>query len=107
MGLFGLFTGNRIDEGIKEYGRTEGAVLLDVRTSAEYAQGHIENSVNIPLDEIEGAIKKIPDTGTPIFVYCHSGARSGRAVSWLKQQGYRNVKNIGGIIDYHGKAVLQ
>lgn len=101
----GLFKTFDVDGGVRQFNATNGAVLLDVRTRAEYAQGHIEGSINIPLDEIEDAARKIPDKNTPVFVYCHSGARSGRAAAYLKGCGYTSVKNIGGIISYHGKVV--
>ena len=103
MGLFGLFTRPSMEEGIEEFRKTSGAVLLDVRTREEYAQGHIPGSCHIPLDEIDRAPQKIPDRDTPLFVHCRSGARSGQAVSQLKQMGYRHVKNIGGMLNYHGK----
>lgn len=40
---------------------------------------------------------------TPLFVYCHSGARSREAVSMLERMGYQQVKNIGGITAYKGE----
>lgn len=48
-------------------------------------------------------MKKYPKKDTPLFVHCLSGGRSGRAVSFLKHEGYTNVKNIGGINGYTGK----
>lgn len=101
----GFFKKSSIDDGVKQYLGTAGAVLLDVRTPAEYAAGHIEGSVNLPLDELERAEDIIADKSTPVFVYCRSGARSGRAEAYMKERGYTAVKNIGGIIYYHGKAV--
>lgn len=103
MGLFSLFTRTDINKGIEEWQGTENAVLLDVRSASEYQQGHIPGSVNIPLDSIEHVMKKYPKKDTPLFVHCLSGGRSGRAVSFLKHEGYTNVKNIGGINGYTGK----
>ncbi|MEG2378076.1 MAG: rhodanese-like domain-containing protein [Clostridia bacterium] len=77
---------------------TENAVLLDVRTAEEFAAGHVPGSVNLPLDVI--ATIAIP-TSAPLFVYCHSGARSARACEILIQRGY-TVTNIGGIVEYSG-----
>ncbi len=105
MGLFGFSAGANINEGVKEFADTEGAVLLDVRTPEEYAAGHIEYSLNIPLDDIAGAAARIPDKQTPVYTYCLSGARSGRAAAYLKRLGYSKVKNIGGIFSYRGKVV--
>lgn len=105
MGLFGLLFGENIDEGVRRFAASAGAVLLDVRTQEEYAGGHIEGSVNVPLDRLGGIAQTIPDKDTPVFVYCLSGARSGQAVEFLRRMGYGNVKNIGGISSYHGKVV--
>lgn len=103
MGIFGLFAKPTTDEGVKEYQETQGAVLLDVRTPQEYAEGHIPGSCNIPLDTLELTEEKVPDMETPIFVYCHSGVRSSQASVLLERMGYSRVKNIGGITGYHGE----
>lgn len=89
-----------INTGIALFRSTKPALLLDVRTEEEYAQGHIEQSVNLPLARIEEAPNIILDHELPIFVYCRSGARSETAVKQLKSMGYVNVTNIGGIIHY-------
>lgn len=104
MGLFDLFVAD-INVGVEQYKSTEGALLIDVRTGEEYMSGHIENSINIPLDRISTVEETVSDKYTPLFVYCLSGGRSGRAVSYLKNMGYKNVKNIGGISKFRGKAV--
>lgn len=44
----------------------------------------------------------VRDKTAPLFVYCHSGARSGQAVRLLQRMGYTNVRNIGGIMAYSG-----
>ena len=87
-----------INAGVEACRETPGAVLLDVRTPEEYAQGHIPGSFNLPLDQVEGITFS---RDTPLFVYCLSGARSGRACAGLEQNGY-DVRNIGGIMGYHG-----
>ena len=104
MGLLeDLLWGSRMDKGVEEFRSTPGAVLLDVRTRGEYADGHIPGSVNIPLDEIASAQKIVPGKDTPLFVHCLSGGRSGQAVRLLAQMGYDNARNIGGISSYHGE----
>ena len=76
--------------------------IVDVRTVAEYSEGHIPGSKNVPLRSLyEGT--PAAQLQTPVFVYCHSGARSHQAVILLKKMGYTNVKNIGGIASYTGK----
>ena len=92
MGLFDFLRGPDIDQGVKEYGGTEGAVLLDVRTPQEYREGHIPGSKNVPLQEIGRVSAAAGGKDTPLFVYCHSGARSRQAVDALRRMGYLQVK---------------
>lgn len=102
MGFLDFLKSPDINQGIAEYASTPGAVLLDVRTSQEYQEGHVPGSVNVPLQTIRGDV--VPaKKDAPLFVYCHSGARSSQAVRILAQKGYTNVKNIGGIAAYTGK----
>ena len=103
MGFFDFLKGTDINQGVKEYRATDGAVLLDVRTSSEYAEGHIPGSKNLPLQSIDKVERMIENKATPIFVHCLSGARSRQAAAVLQQMGYTNVKNIGGIASYTGK----
>ncbi len=103
MGVFDFLRGPDINAGVEEFKNTAGAVLLDVRTTDEYKQGHIPGSINIPLDEIRKVDQRVPKKDTPLFVHCLGGGRSGRAVAQMKQMGYTNVKNIGGIGSYKGK----
>ena len=88
-----------IDEGVQVCRSTPNAVLLDVRTPEEYASGHIPGSVNHPLERMQ---TYDGDVSMPIFAYCHSGARSARAVALLRELDYEAV-NLGGIIHYHGE----
>lgn len=104
MGLFNFFKKPSMDSGVSEFRNTPGAALIDVRTREEYAEGHVGGSLNIPLDEIGKVSSMIPGKDTPLFVHCRSGARSSQAVSELKSMGYKNVKNIGGMLNYSGKA---
>lgn len=103
MGLFDLLRKTQMDRGVASFQTARGAALLDVRTPAEYRKGHVPGSRNIPLDEIESVPTVFPDMDTPLCLYCHSGARSGRAAAYLRRRGYTSVQNIGGIADYHGK----
>lgn len=87
-----------LNEGVRMWKETPGSVLLDVRTREEFIDGHVPGSVNLPLERLMEI--DIPKE-TPIFVYCHSGSRSGQAAMWLNRQGYQ-ATNVGGIIEYHG-----
>ena len=106
MGLFSFLHTPDINEGVKEFQNTKNAVLLDVRTTEEYSEGHIDGSINIPLQNIRNVSDVIKDKNTPLFVHCYSGSRSGQAVSYLSDVGYTNVKNIGGISAYRGKVAI-
>jgi phage shock protein E len=75
----------------------KGIVLLDVRTADEYAGGHIDGSVLLPLDSIdEEAATKIANKDTVVFVYCRTGVRSAEAVRLLMGMGYTQVFSIAG-----------
>lgn len=69
----------------------QGARVIDVRTIEEYNAGHVEGSLNIPLDTIEGQIGSIKEAGTPVITVCRSGARSGAAAAILSQHGVQVV----------------
>ena len=103
MGFFGFLRGSDINQGVKEYLATPGAVMLDVRTSGEYRDGHIPGSKNVPLDSLDKVSTIVSDKNTPIFVHCLSGSRSRQAEAYLVRAGYTNVKNIGGISTWRGK----
>lgn len=76
-------------------------IILDVRTNEEYISGHIENSILIPVDEIEKEAENIlKDKEEKILVYCRSGNRSSQASKLLVKMGYTNVYDFGGIKDW-------
>ena len=102
MGFFDFLKSPDINQGVQECGATPGAILLDVRTPQEYREGHIPGSKNVPLQSME-SVKQAAAKDAPVFVYCYSGSRSSQAAGILKQMGYTNVKNIGGIASYKGK----
>ena len=73
-----------------------GAVVLDVRSSAEFASGKVPGVRNLPLDEIGLRIgKMVPDKSTAVLCHCASGARSGSAAAHLRSMGYAQAFNLG------------
>ena len=85
---------------------TTSAVIADVREECEYATGHVENSVNMPLSalvdvsETDGkafAESLIPDKNTPVMVYCRTGKRSSLAAETLDKFGYQNIYDMGSL----------
>ena len=71
-----------------------GAQIIDVRTPAEFKNGHIKQSKNIPLQQLQSEMKKL-DLKKPIITCCASGMRSASAKSILKQNGF-DAHNGGG-----------
>ncbi|HAB94479.1 MAG TPA: rhodanese-like domain-containing protein [Lachnospiraceae bacterium] len=106
MGIFSnLFNRTDINTAVEEYRNNPGAYLIDVRTGPEYEAGHIEGSINVPLHSIHFIVNHVRDIEAPLYVYCQSGARSGQATSMIKEMGFKNVKNIGGVNRYKGTLV--
>lgn len=86
MGIFNLFKRKNMGEEIKEY-LGKGAVVLDVRTKAEWDEGHINGAKHVVLTIIPLEIEKIKSWNKPVIAVCRSGARSGQATQFLKQHG--------------------
>lgn len=100
-----MLLGNKgadINRLIAQARETQGAVIVDVRTPQEYAQGHIGGGINIPLGEISTFPQHVEDKKTPVYVYCRSGARSASAAQALREMGYTHVTNAGGIMSWKG-----
>ena len=104
MGWLNFLKGPDFDQGLEQWRSMPGAVLLDVRTPEEYAQGRVPGSWNLPLPLLaDQAKERIPNRETPVYVYCLSGARSRQAAGLLRRMGYASVTDLGGINRYHGK----
>lgn len=80
------------------------ALILDVRTAAEYESGHIPNAVNLSNEDIQaGKVDSLKDKSQLIMVYCRSGNRSRQAAQKLAELGYTNVVDFGGIQSWQGE----
>jgi phage shock protein E len=86
-------------EYVAEFDDPASHLLIDVRTPEEFASGHIDGSVNIPVEEMHGRLDDIPGDA-PIVVYCRSGNRSAAAARILTDAGYAPVYDLGGIQDW-------
>ncbi len=75
----------------------DGALLLDVRSEGEYANGAIDGSLNIPIQELTGRMDELGDKSGTIVVYCQSGGRSAMAKRLLEANGFESVHDMGGI----------
>ncbi len=105
---------NAQSEGVKNLSQQDltaklqekNTVLIDVRTSIEVAGGYIPESeyfIDINGANFEQKIAELDTTKTYV-IYCRSGARSGRAASYMSQNSFTEVYNLeGGILDYTGK----
>lgn len=87
-------------EQIKKQVENGEVFLLDVREQHEWDLGHISGAKLISLGDINTETTKDLPKDIPVYVYCRSGSRAGQAVSELKQLGFDNTVNIGGIIHW-------
>lgn len=88
-----------------DYGQLvkEGALILDVRSKGEYSGGHIQGSINIPVDQITSHLTKLKDKNRTIITCCASGMRSASAKNILESNGYTSVYNGGGWFSLQSK----
>lgn len=77
----------------------DGPVILDVRTPMEFSMGAFPGAINVGLDGLVQWAQGVEDKGRHIIIYCASGARSSYGMRILKQQGFTNVENGGGLHD--------
>lgn len=80
------------DEAQQQVGA--GAALVDVRTTIEFADGHIDGSINIPVADLRRRMGEI-DASRGVVLYCRSGARSARAAGMLRKAGIEGVYDLG------------
>lgn len=78
----------------------QGTVIVDVRTPAEFASGHLDGAVNIDIQaaDFDTAIMQFPLDGNYI-IYCKSGNRAGQAVSAMTAMGFTSMVNAGSVAD--------
>lgn len=75
----------------------EGLTLLDVREDNEWAEGHLEDAVHIPLGQLPGRVGEVPNDGQ-VLVYCKVGGRSAQATAFLQNAGVEAVNLDGGVV---------
>lgn len=81
---------DRVVEAVKA-----GAKVIDVRTVEEFAEGHVQGAVNIPLHVLPFRIDELGAVDLPVILYCRSGGRSGQAAALLRRSGFREVLDVG------------
>jgi rhodanese-related sulfurtransferase len=70
---------------IEELRHTPGALLVDVRSTGEFAAGHVPGAMNIPMDEVEARLDDIPKEG-PVVLVCQSGSRAGMVCELIQHE---------------------
>ena len=71
----------------------KGAIILDVRTQGEWDKGHIDNSIHIPLNDLNARVDEVKHLNKPVIVCCESGVRSAKAAKFLS---LNNIDAING-----------
>ena len=95
-------------EAVDLMAQEDNYIILDVRTQEEFSAGHIPNAICIPNETIgKEPIPLLPDKEQLILVYCRSGNRSRQAANKLCLQGYTNIVEFGGILDWPGEIVTE
>jgi len=92
VGLLAVLVGCGSSSSLEETMLTANTVIIDVRTPAEFAEGHVEGSINLDLEsgQFEAELPKL-DPAQPYIVYCRSGRRSGVAVEIMKASGFTQI----------------
>jgi phage shock protein E len=93
-----LLGGGKVASSIVKQKLESGAMIVDVRTPDEFRDGAYPGAMNIPLSELGRRLAEIPKN-RPVVLYCASGARSSSAARAMKQAGYADVINAGGLAD--------
>jgi phage shock protein E len=75
-----------------------GALLVDVRSKAEFDKGHLDGAIRIDWDKTDALVQAIGmNTQRPVVFYCRSGNRAGKSIVELKTRGYTNIFNATGL----------
>ena len=96
------------EEWTEQLANDDNAVVLDVRTDAEVAEGIIENAIHLDIYKGQEFINDIEDLdkSKSYYVYCRSGNRSGQACQIMEQLGFQNAYNLeGGMLEWTGDVV--
>lgn len=95
-----MFKFDKTMEEVRADMQDDDVLLIDVREIDEFSNGHIPDAINVPLSELEQSAEKVLPKDKTLYVYCRSGQRSTAAVRQLKDMGFEDVYNVGGIIDW-------
>ncbi|GAB0174384.1 MAG: hypothetical protein HHAS10_02630 [Candidatus Altimarinota bacterium] len=85
----------------------ESVLYVDVREDSEWTAGHIEGAMHVKLGDIEAGNFSIIPKNTPVNLYCRSGRRSAIAYNILKNAGYTNIRDVGGMDSIQNVKIVQ
>lgn len=85
---------------IRLINNNDDALIIDIRSVAEYKNGHIKDAKNVPLSEFASKLETYSDyRNKPVLLYCNSGSSTSRAIRLLKKAGFEKINNLeGGIM---------
>lgn len=95
LGYFTFLKGGDVSSAEARKLVQSGARLVDVRTPAEFAAGHIPGAINIPVQQLETRMRELEPKDGTVVLYCRSGRRSGDAAQLLKRAGFAQVHDLG------------
>jgi rhodanese-related sulfurtransferase len=96
------------EDWVSQFEADENAILLDVRTEAEFNEGSIPNAINLDIYEGQAFMENLEalDKSKNYYVYCRSGARSAKACEIMNSIGFENAYNLlGGFLEWDGEVV--
>lgn len=84
---------------LQEILKNENVIFVDVRSENEFEMGHYPGAINMPLQKLRDKTDELKQLNSPIILYCQSGGRSYSAALLLKQLGFSDIYNAGGLQD--------
>ena len=95
----GIATQLQVEKALAKEKIKQGALVVDVRSADEFADGHYADAKNIPVSEIARRAEELGDKNRPVVVYCAAGVRAAKAKAILLNAGFKDVTNAGGLSD--------
>ncbi len=93
-----------MDDAAKMMESDKNVVIIDVRTQEEYDRKHVLGAICVPIEDIRAdKFDKLPDKSKTLMLYCWTGRRSEDAAALLAKQGYKNIFEFGGLVDWTGE----
>lgn len=104
IGCSGSYKHISQEEAVQMMKADSNIIVLDVRTQEEYDKKHIPGALLLPIEDIrKGNLEKLPDKNQKILIYCWTGRRAGASAQILADEGYKNIYEFGGLVDWTGE----